>query len=79
MEQGKFSEGIARHREVFDTWRRVYGEENPSTLVASNQLAIAYSDVGRHAEAEAIHRTSLAILRRVLGPEHPDTLASLIN
>ena len=44
-----------------------------------NNLAIAYSDLGRHEDALAMEESALEFTRRVLPPGHPDIASSLYN
>jgi len=54
---------------------RSLGPEHPDTLIARNNLAIAYDGLGDYAKAKEIKEQVLKVLVRVLGPEHPNTLA----
>ena len=55
------------------------GEEHPDTLTSASNLALTYSQQGKHAEAEALQVAVLAVRKRVLGEEHPNTLTSANN
>jgi tetratricopeptide (TPR) repeat protein len=57
---------------------RVLGDQ-PDTLTARNNLAIAYRMAGRTAEAITLHEQNLADQERVLGTDHPDTLRTRNN
>ncbi len=59
------------------TYRRVLGERNPRTLVATSSLSVTIGNLGKYPASEAAHRSTLEIQRRVLGADHPDTLASM--
>ena len=59
--------------------KRVLGEEHPNTLTSASNLALTYSQQGKHAEAETLQVAVLAVEKRVLGEEHPDTLTSANN
>jgi hypothetical protein len=61
-------------KEVLVVRKQVLGEEHPSTLIASSNLAGALFNQGKHAEAEPIFREVLVVQKRVLGEEHPSTL-----
>ncbi len=56
-----------------------FGEQHPDTLIAMNNLAIAYSQAGRTVEAFELGKKTLKIQREVLGDRHPDTLLSEHN
>ena len=52
----------------------VLGPDHPDTLIARDDLAGAYEDVGRFDEAIELSERVLADQERVLGPDHPKTL-----
>jgi hypothetical protein len=53
---------------------QVLGPDHPNTLVAREELGLAYQAAGRTDEAITLHEQNLAARERVLGPDHPDTL-----
>jgi hypothetical protein len=55
---------------------QVLGPDHPNTLVAREELGLAYQAAGRTGEAITLHEQNLAARERVLGPDHPDTLNS---
>ncbi|UCE60824.1 MAG: serine/threonine protein kinase [Phycisphaerales bacterium] len=61
------------------TYRRILGEEHPSTLESMDHLAHTLYRQGKWDESASAHRRTLEIKRRVLGEEHPDTLVSMNN
>jgi tetratricopeptide (TPR) repeat protein len=58
------------------SWCQLLGPDDPSTLWAAHQLAIAYEDLGRYEQARDLSADTLARRRTVLGDDHPDTLRS---
>jgi serine/threonine protein kinase/tetratricopeptide (TPR) repeat protein len=64
---------------ALESRKRVLGEEHPSTLNATVDLANLYSAQGRYAEAEPLYQQTLEMQKRVLGEEHPSTLSSMNN
>ena len=44
-----------------------------------NNLAITYSDLGRHEDALAMQESALEFRRRIFSPDHPDIAVSLHN
>ncbi len=52
------------------------GPDHPDTLVAADNLVIAYTASGRASDGIGLAEETLAARERVLGEEHPDTLAS---
>jgi hypothetical protein len=66
------------HMELARTMtERVLGLEDPETLRVMGNLALLYSQEGKHGEAETLHRQTLDIRKRVLGAEAPNTLWSM--
>ena len=57
----------------------VLGPDHPDTLIARDNLAGAYEDVGRFDEAIELSERVLAEQERVLGPDHPKTLTTRGN
>ena len=70
---------VALHQQVLADRERVLGPDDPDTLAARNNLAVAYQTAGRIDEAIALHEQALADRERVLGPDHPATLNSRSN
>jgi tetratricopeptide (TPR) repeat protein len=76
---GQYAAAEATHRRVLALRRKNLGDEDTSTLISMNEVALALDDQGRSVEAEAIHRQTLALMEKVLGKEHPKTLTSMNN
>jgi tetratricopeptide (TPR) repeat protein len=55
---------------------RLLGADHPDTLTSRNNLAVAYSSVGRLEQAIPLFEQTLADRERVLGADHPHTLTS---
>jgi len=55
------------------------GEDDPETLTACNNLAMAYQDAGRLTEAIRLFKQTLADREQVLGDDHAMTLTSRNN
>ena len=70
---------VALHQQVLADRERALGPDDPDTLAARNNLAVAYQTAGRIDEAIALHEQALADRERVLGPDHPATLNSRSN
>ena len=47
------------------------GPDHPDTLSSMNNLALSYSDLGRHADALKLREETLALRKAKLGPDHP--------
>jgi tetratricopeptide (TPR) repeat protein len=70
---------VALHEQVLADRERALGPDDPDTLAARNNLAVAYQTAGRIDEAIALHEQALADRERVRGPDHPGTLNSRSN
>ena len=62
-----------------DAFKRVLGEEHPSTLTSMANLASTFRNQGRWKEAEQLEVQVMDTRKRVLGEEHTDTLTSMAN
>jgi len=70
---------VAYWQHLFETGRRILGDDHLSTVRVRDGLAAAYLSAGRAAEAAVANEQSLADRERVLGADHPDTLTSCGN
>jgi|SRR5579872_1194431 len=57
--------------------RSRFGDDHRETLVAMNELAIAYEDEGDVEKARDTQRVLLSTCQRVRGPEHESTTYSM--
>lgn len=66
---------------VLEHKAKLLGEEHPDTLMAINNLALVYRDMGEEHAGKYYQMIERAynIARRTLGEEHPDTLLYLSN
>jgi tetratricopeptide (TPR) repeat protein len=58
---------------------RTLGPDHPDTLIALDNLAVAYRDAGRHPEALALLERLRDARTAKVGPDHPLTLTTLNN
>jgi len=79
LSDGRYREAETPFEEVFQTRRRVFGEEHPDTLTSMGNLASTYRNQGRWKEAEELFVRVMETSLRVLGEEHPSTLLSMGN
>ena len=79
LSDGRYREAEAPFEEVFQTRKRMLGEEHPDTLISVANLASTYRNQGRWKEAEELEVRVMEARKRVLGEEHPDTLTSMHN
>ncbi|MCK9387384.1 MAG: toll/interleukin-1 receptor domain-containing protein, partial [Sulfuritalea sp.] len=76
---GRFPQAARIERHVLEKSRRLFGDENPITLAAMNNLASTLLAQGDLAGALELQKSVLATQRRLLGAEHPHTLTSMNN
>ena len=67
------------YRQMLETRRELYGEDDPSTLGAMTGLATALHLSGEREEAQALYEQVLARRRVLLGEDHPKTAAARRN
>ena len=76
---GRRDVAVSYWQDLFDTGRRILGDDHLSTLRARDGLAAAYLSAGRAADAAVANEQGLADRERVLGADHPDTLTACGN
>ena len=76
---GRYDKARELNEATLARYRRVLGEDHPSTLASANGLAIDLSALGEDQAARELDEDTLARKRRVLGEDHPDTLLSANN
>jgi tetratricopeptide (TPR) repeat protein len=76
--RGKFGDAVTLKLRVLGARKRTKGPADPETLLAMNNLAVAYLDVGQLKEAEPLLR-AVAETRVKLQPDDPDTLIVMSN
>jgi tetratricopeptide (TPR) repeat protein len=74
--QGQYAVAEGGYRKALEIWRKVLGEDHPSTATGCINLASNLQDQGRYAAAAEGFHKALAIHRKALGEEHPDTANS---
>ncbi|MFG3557250.1 tetratricopeptide repeat protein [Micromonospora sp. NPDC047557] len=70
---------ITLFEQALADYRRVLGDDHPSTLASGNNLAYAYRAVGRVGEAITLLEQVLADSRRVLCDDDPQTRTIAAN
>ncbi len=60
-------------REVYETYRKVAGEQDPRTATHLQNLAVALEEAGRYPEAEDAYRRAVIALERIWGSRHLNT------
>ena len=79
MDAGQYHRAADLFQQAVATKKAILGEEDHETLLARNNMAIAYSKTGRLDEALKIQEQVLALRRSVSGPEHAATLTAMGN
>jgi len=79
QEQGQLSQATDCFVRSLAAATRLFGEDDPSTLVSRNNLAVAYRVSGDVVRAVPLYERTLEDRVRVLGEDHPDTLLSRNN
>ena len=59
--------------------KMVLGEEHPDYITSLNNLAYAYSYLGKYDDAESLYKEALNIGEKIFGEEHPYYASSLHN
>jgi tetratricopeptide (TPR) repeat protein len=77
--EGKYAAGERLETKAQATFRMVLGEENPVTLLSTNNLAALYQEEGKYRQAEALWKKVLEVRRREPGPQHPDTIDAMAS
>jgi len=77
--QGKWQPTEELGMRLMKAFRKMLGEEHPSTLITMSNLAFKYMNQGRWKEAEELEEQVVEARTRVLGEEHPSTLTSMSN
>ncbi len=69
-----------RHaRRAYDLLTRHAGADDPRTLAAGNDLAVALHDLGRLEGSRSLYTAVLGQYERTLGPRHRETIATRAN
>lgn len=76
---GRHKEATKYEQELVSYAKENYGEEDPKTAIAINNLAASYRANGTYDEAELLYREALEIGRKTIGEGHPDHAARLNN
>ena len=76
---GEYQAARELDEDTLARYRRVFGEDHPSTLMSANNLAVDLRILGEYQAARELDEDTLARYRRVLGEDHPSTLRSAGN
>ena len=78
-EQGRYEMACVRGLAAIDVQKKLFGSEDPSTLLSMSHLASTYQRQGHLKEAEKLDIQVLESRTRLLGAEHSDTLQIMNN
>ncbi|HEX5748067.1 MAG TPA: toll/interleukin-1 receptor domain-containing protein [Archangium sp.] len=78
-ERGALTQARDLGWEVLERVQDTLGPEHPDTLVAVNNLALTYRQLGDNASAIAYGERLVEVSRRVMGAAHPSTLTAMGN
>ena len=67
------------YQRIYDIYKSEFGESHPVTLIALNDLADFYRNMGEFNKALELHEKVYVKRRDVLGEKHPDTLLALAD
>ena len=65
------------YTQAVEGFRRVLGDEHPSTFISINNMGSLLKNQGRYDEAEVYYTEAVEGFRRVLGDENPYTIISI--
>jgi tetratricopeptide (TPR) repeat protein len=77
--QGQYAAAAEGFQKALAIFRKVLGEEHPSTAASYNNVAFNLNAQGQYVAAQEGYQKALAIRRKVLGEDHPDTASSYNN
>jgi tetratricopeptide (TPR) repeat protein len=74
-----YAKMLEHHEKSLVLRRKLFGEDDPNTASGYNNVAAAFTQLGRYRDSLLMHRKAQGIREKVLGPDHPDTAMSDIN
>ncbi len=75
----RYEDAARETRAALDAERRVLGSDHAETLVAINNMAIIYKDLGDFARAEPLYIENVERGFKVQGERHPEAIAGVVN
>jgi len=78
-DRSQWAEAESLYRESLEGFRKLNGDEHPTTLGVMTNMVRPLAMTGKLEEAENLQRQTIEAYRRLYGPEHQRTLTSLHN
>lgn len=76
---GDLPGAIKTYQRAMDVSTTLYGDRDPETAAAANNLAVAYTEAGDFVKAENLHMQALSMRETAYGPMHPEVAQSMAN
>jgi len=76
---GKFSAARQFDQTAVAIYTKIFGLDDPRTLMSMNNLAVVYGNLGQIEKAVEMNENLLSTRQTVFGRDHPDTLTTMNN
>jgi len=76
---GDYAQMLEHHKRALELRKKLFGEDDPNTAAAYNNVAIALKKLSRYDEALVAYEKAQQIKVKILGADHPDTAMGLVN
>ena len=77
--QGLYQEALAYHKNSYEKFLNLLGEEKEDTISAMNNLALTLNYLGRNDEALELQHKAFDLYKKNLGDDHPYTITAMNN
>ena len=74
QDQGNYAEARSMYEQVYNTQKRILGDDNPSTIITINNLVHCLCSQGEYKDAYKMIQILYEKSKKVLGDFHGDTL-----
>lgn len=72
-------EAVKFYQRAIEVATMLHGENHPEVGVATNNLGVAYTQMGNYAIAEVLHMQAMGIREKCFGAVHPEVAQSMAN
>ncbi len=76
---GDYESAIELSIRVFDEYEKIFGNDNPKTIMALNNLGSVYHGMQEQDKADSVYALVYQKFQEILGPTHQYTVSSLFN